>query len=376
MQGALAERDITLEDYVAGAVKTGWGGRKVELEELEEFSEMLKTRYWGMSLTSGIPMEEYVLQVFEMGEFDHEAYHPVRDFLSGLADTASVGIVPMLELLAGYDFITGEELTEGKVKEKGIEAAAGLVALALIPLTGGTSMGAKEAGKQILIESATGAVGYITYQTGESLDLSPEVTMLITLAGGVLTYKMLNGKFVSIDLADESVDVGVDAVEASVKSNADDVVGLLDDGIEGGAKTRIFREATQQDLDLINDIKTRYNAGKTRNAATAKGTINGESINLECISGKFSHDNYFNKGNFEPPQPGNYHYQGPIPEYTNHTEQKIVEYLRQQFKDNPNVSGEIEIISERIYCDNCKVLVDMFETEFPNIKVTRVEVVK
>ena len=253
-EGALAERDITLEDYVAGAVKTGWGGRKVELEELEEFSEMLKTRYWGMSLTSGIPMEEYVLQVFEMGEFDHEAYHPVRDFLSGLADTASVGIVPMLELLAGYDFITGEELTEGKVKEKGIEAAAGLVALALIPLTGGTSMGAKEAGKQILIESATGAVGYITYQTGESLDLSPEVTMLITLAGGVLTYKMLNGKFVSIDLADESVDVGVDAVEASVKSNADDVVGLLDDGIEGDSGQRYSVDSTMFPDDEVAGV--------------------------------------------------------------------------------------------------------------------------
>lgn len=107
-------------------------------------------------------------------------------------------------------------------------------------------------------------------------------------------------------------------------------------------------------MDLISDIKSRYNAGKTRNAASAKGTINGESIDLE----------------------ENYHYEGPIPEYTNHTEQKIVEYLREQFKDNPNVSGEIEIISERIYCDNCKVLVDMFENEFPNIKVTRVEVVK
>ena len=32
-----------------------------------------------------------------------------------------------------------------------------------------------------------------------------------------------------------------------------------------------------------------YNAGKTRNAASAKGNINGESIDLECISGRFSH---------------------------------------------------------------------------------------
>lgn len=143
-----------------------------------------------------------------------------------------------------------------------------------------------------------------------------------------------------------------------------------------GSKPRTFREATQQDVVLIIGIKTKYNAGKTRNAASARGTINGNSIDLECISGKFSHDNWYNKGNFEPPQPENYHYQGPIPEYTNHTEQKIVEYLWKQFKDYPNVSGEIEIISERIFCDNCKALVDMFETEFPNIKVTRVEVVK
>ena len=32
----------------------------------------------------------------------------------------------------------------------------------------------------------------------------------------------------------------------------------------GGSKTRTFREATQQDADLIIGIKTRYNAGKTR----------------------------------------------------------------------------------------------------------------
>ena len=54
----------------------------------------------------------------------------------------------------------------------------------------------------------------------------------------------------------------------------------------------------------------------------------------------------------------------------------IVEYLREQLKDNTDVFGEIEIISERSYCDNCKALVDMFEKEFSNIKVTRVEVIK
>lgn len=145
---------------------------------------------------------------------------------------------------------------------------------------------------------------------------------------------------------------------------------------KGGRNTRIFRSATRQDADLIYNIKEKYKAKKTRNAACAKGTINGESIHLECISGKFTHENYKNKGNFDPPLPESYHYKGPIPEYVNHTEQKIVEYLRMKYADNPLVSGEIEIISEREFCDNCKVLVDMFEDEFPNIKVIRVEVNK
>lgn len=117
-------------------------------------------------------------------------------------------------------------------------------------------------------------------------------------------------------------------------------------------------------------------SGKTRNVATARGIIDGENINLECVSGRFTHETYINKGNFEPPQPENYHYQGPVPEYTNHTEQKIVEYLRERFKNQPNVSGKVEICSERMYCDNCKVLVDMFESEFPNIKVVRIEIQK
>ena len=74
--------------------------------------------------------------------------------------------------------------------------------------------------------------------------------------------------------------------------------------------------------------------------------------------------------------PEEYYYRGPIPNFVNHTEQKIVEYLRQKYQSNPNVSGQVEIVSERKYCENCRVLVDLFEKEFPNIKVIRVEINK
>ncbi len=149
----------------------------------------------------------------------------------------------------------------------------------------------------------------------------------------------------------------------------------ISDISKNNQKIRTLRDATLEDAELIYIMRKKYNAGETRNVAIARGTINGESINLESISGKFTHDTYHNKGNFEPPLPKDYHYQGPYG-YIDHTEQKIVEYLRENLKNNPEVSGNIEIISERMFCDNCGPIVDMFEEEFPNIVVTRVEVFK
>ena len=128
-----------------------------------------------------------------------------------------------------------------------------------------------------------------------------------------------------------------------------------------GIRKRIFREAIQSDADIIQNLKTKYHAGKSSNVASAKGNINGDFIDLECVSGGFKHENYFNKGNFEPPMPENYYFKGPKPDFEHHTEQKIIEYLRVKYQGNSDAFGEVEIISERRYCDNCRVLVDLFE---------------
>lgn len=43
------------------------------------------------------------------------------------------------------------------------------------------------------------------------------------------------------------------------------------------------------------------------------------------------------------------------------------------------VTNTVKLFSKKgimSFCDNCQALADMFEDEFPNIKVTRVEVVK
>ena len=137
----------------------------------------------------------------------------------------------------------------------------------------------------------------------------------------------------------------------------------------------IFREATQQDIDIISKIRDKYNASMNRNCAACKGTIGGQKIDLEVVSGKSSDTNWFNKGNFNPPAAVDYVYIGPR-DYVYHTEQKIIEYLRVLYKENKTILGEIEIISEREFCENCSAIIDMFESEFPNVTITRVEVIK
>lgn len=127
---------------------------------------------------------------------------------------------------------------------------------------------------------------------------------------------------------------------------------------------RLSRTATQADIDLISSLRIKYNAGATRNIAFAKGNIGGNVIDLETVSGEAM------RGNFTPPSTN--YYQGRLG-YQYHTEQNIIEYLGETYKNNPNISGRIEIVSERAYCDNCVDIVDQFQAEFKNIEVVRVE---
>ncbi|WP_458121860.1 hypothetical protein [Paenibacillus sp. Z6-24] len=68
----------------------------------------------------------------------------------------------------------------------------------------------------------------------------------------------------------------------------------------GGSVNRAFREATEQDKKLINDVKEKFNAGKSKNVAVTKGEINGESINLESMSG-YDPKNPYHKDNYPKP---------------------------------------------------------------------------
>ncbi|MDM5249156.1 deaminase domain-containing protein [Lysinibacillus sp. G4S2] len=138
---------------------------------------------------------------------------------------------------------------------------------------------------------------------------------------------------------------------------------------------RDFREAKDQDKKQIDDVFKKYNAGKRKNVAVTKGEINGEKIDLESVSGKIDPANPNHKDNFSKPSENYYKYSGSDKNgRLNDTEQKMIEHLREKYKDTPNVNGNIEIISHKAICQSCNDIIDQFQKDFPNINITRVQI--
>ena len=221
-EGELAGKygGITLEDFAVGERTIYGGGETYELEltELEDFSKFISDTYGELAEQNGISVADYCLMMFQNGEFDHTGYHPVKDFLSGLVDVASLGIVPLIEACAGKDFITGETLSDKEIQEKGIEAVLGILSIALIPVTGGGSMTLKTFGAEVLKESISGVAGYVIYEGGEALDLPTGVNMALSMAGTVAVYKTVDGCILKIG---KNINNGF-------VSNADDVLNNID----------------------------------------------------------------------------------------------------------------------------------------------------
>lgn len=129
------------------------------------------------------------------------------------------------------------------------------------------------------------------------------------------------------------------------------------------------RPITQQEKNVLQDIRDTYGNGnpvsKSKNVAYSNGKINNDNIDLRCVSGKNG------KANFTKVGSNNYHYTGVYGEtFVNHTEQDIIEYLYETYKNDRSVSGYINIVSERNFCMNCTSIIEQFEKDFPNIIVT------
>ncbi|MEO5644867.1 MAG: DUF4157 domain-containing protein [Bacteroidia bacterium] len=147
----------------------------------------------------------------------------------------------------------------------------------------------------------------------------------------------------------------------------------LDYKYKEGEVERKSRTATKDDVETIAKLRRQTNAGGDRNVAYAKGKMGDDTIYLYTTSGKYPGNQLNQKGNFTPVNDP--YYKGANPGFPEHTEHKIIEYLRERYKNTPDIIGEIELVSERAYCTNCLDVVDQFQLDFPNITITRVEVI-
>ena len=106
-------------------VEAGEGMPTLEhVEIVGTFAALFRKDYERMN-PADADINTYLKEFLTGGEYYHRGYHPVRDFLSTVADVTI--ILPLVESIVGYDYITGEDLADW---ERGIKAAGAIVDLA------------------------------------------------------------------------------------------------------------------------------------------------------------------------------------------------------------------------------------------------------
>jgi len=199
---------LSMKDFLGmNQIVPGEGAPVIEnVETIGWFRELFRADYELMkaSVESVDQLLDFYLYA---GEYDHKKYHPVRDFISGILDFTV--IIPFIESLCGYDFITQEKLTDFECGMKFANAVVGALtfgqgALAL----NFAEMGGKEIAVGLLKTWAVDALADTSAYTAgclcDELGLPAGVTFLASLATGC-TVSVKAGKYVFKDATDSIV---------------------------------------------------------------------------------------------------------------------------------------------------------------------------
>ena len=134
-------------------------------------------------------IETCIRDYLTSGEFNHEAYHPALDFLSGLLDITIVK--PVIEFFTGTDLITGERLTEAQKYQKMAGAIVDMFTFGqgLVAMKGAGLVGkelCKAFGKTMLVEVASSASAYTVGYGVEAMGLPPQIAWMLGAATGCI----------------------------------------------------------------------------------------------------------------------------------------------------------------------------------------------
>ena len=134
-------------------------------------------------------IETCIRNYLTSGEFNHEAYHPALDFLSGLLGITIVK--PVIEFFTGTDLITGERLTEAQKYQKMAGAIVDMFTFGqgLVAMKGAGLVGkelCKAFGKTMLVEVASSASAYTVGYGVEAMGLPPQIAWMLGAATGCI----------------------------------------------------------------------------------------------------------------------------------------------------------------------------------------------
>ena len=215
---------LKFEDFLGlPAVEAEEGMPVLEnVETVNEFAFLFRTDYDKMGQED---IETCIEAYLTAGEFNHTAYHPVKDFLSGLLDITIVK--PLIESVTGYDMITGERLTE---TEQAIKLAGACVDLftfgqGMLAIEGAGLVGkelCKALGKMFAVDMLSGAATYTVGYGCAEIGMSPETVWLLSVITGC-TISTVGNKFMFKD------------VNGNVTTRTvEEVIEDLEDGIYSG----------------------------------------------------------------------------------------------------------------------------------------------
>ena len=156
------------------------------METVNEFASLFRKDYDKMKESD---IETCIRNYLTSGEFNHEAYHPALDFLSGLLDITIVK--PVIEFFTGTDLITGERLTEAQKYQKMAGAIVDMFTFGqgLVAMKGAGLVGkelCKAFGKTMLVEVASSASAYTVGYGVEAMGLPPQIAWMLGAATGCI----------------------------------------------------------------------------------------------------------------------------------------------------------------------------------------------
>ena len=143
------------------------------------------------------------------------------------------------------------------------------------------------------------------------------------------------------------------------------------------------RNATDAEAAEIALIRDKHNISKKKNVAYAEGKLAGKPYRNEAHSGTNSKPGIAKAKPFESQLIKTYPTAADIERGVNNSdvrandsEVKILEELLEETAGNPNVSGNIKLVSERPICESCWDGISQTEKARPNLKIERVQLPK